>query len=163
MDWPAGSINVPPYLTKGLSFDDMLVAYRRYAREMAKDHIDEEGDAKMGSDRKGKSIQINKNGKLGSIAKDVKKKGSVYDSKRSTSGITVVVKNIPFTINEGSLRNHFIQIGKIAQVRIYRDDNKKSLGSGAVTFQSRKDANTAMDTMQNTRLGDRNIRVTLAE
>ena len=164
MEWPATSVSVPPYLAKGMSFDDMLHSYKQFVRGLARDNIDEEGDARMGSERKGKtSVQVSKKSKGGGIAKESKKRGSLYDSKRpSAGGVTVVVKNIPFATNEGGLRNHFNHIGRILHVSVDRDANNKSLGSGTVTFNSRKEANVALDSMQNTRLADRPIRITLA-
>ena len=88
-------------------------------------------------------------------------KKSPYDSKRPPSGASVVVKNIPYGTNEDELRKHFNHIAKVVQVRIHRDENNKSIGSGSVTFSNRKDALVVVDALQDSKLGGRPISVVL--
>lgn len=159
MQWPQDAAVVPPeYLARGMSFDEMLESYKRHVRSKASYQVDDEGDEKMDSTR---SLKINKKGKGGGIKKD---KPSVYTSKRPpANGASVVVRNVPFTATEDELKKHFNHLGKIIQVRIHKDEQKKSIGSGIVTFSNRKDAIVVVDAMQNTRLGGRPISVTLVE
>jgi RNA recognition motif-containing protein len=160
MDWPVDATPVPEYLVRGMSFDDMLGAYKKFVRTHHELVVDEEGDTKMqGSGER--SLNLKKKGKTGGIQKETRV--SKYESKRPPNGVPVFVKNIPYSCSEGELRHHFSHIGRVLKVEIDRSDNRKSLGTGTVFLSSRKEANVAAESLQNTRLGDRAIRVTLAE
>ena len=123
----------------------------------------------MGIQRKVGGIGKTKHGKqdqvvIGKKGKGALKKGAgAYESKRPSGGVSVSVKNIPYAVSDGELRNHFSHLGRIMSARIERESNGKSRGSGIVTFNTRKEALTVVESMQNTRLGDRPIRVTIVE
>ena len=95
-------------------------------------------------------------------AKLTKKGAEPKTPKGNDSGCSVTVRNVPYSATDGELRNHFAHVGRILRANIIRA-GEKSTGSGIVVFHSRKDALTVIDSMQNTRIGDRAIRVTLTE
>ncbi len=156
MQWPDDILVSPPeYLWRGMSFEEMLDSYKKHIRTKAT--VDDEGDERM--DR---NLKLNKKTKNGAIKKDpINKKKSPYESKRPTGGASVVVRNIPYATTEEELKNHFNHLAKIVQVRIHRDENNNSIGSGSVTFSNKKDALVVVDAMQDSRLGGRPISVVL--
>ena len=175
MDWP-GELAVPSYFVRGQSFEELLVAFKAFSRESQRNVDRMMDDEEMKSTKPDRKLGImKKKGGIGKIksGKEVKsqvvmkakgRKGdSVYDSKRPSTGVAVVVRNIPYGTSDGELRNHFSHIGRILSAKIDRDESNKSMGSGTVTFNTRKEALTVVESMQNTRLGERPIRVTLAE
>eukprot|EP00956_Cyclotella_meneghiniana_P021203 scaffold38243_cov75-Cyclotella_meneghiniana.AAC.9 len=57
------------------------------------------------------------------------------------------VRNLPFTTTEEELHETFSQFGTVLTVHIPVDDSKRNKGYAFVTFQSKHDAKTAMETM----------------
>jgi hypothetical protein len=170
MQWPS-DIPVPEYFVRGMSFDDLLTTYRKYTKTKAELLVDEEGDTQMIGQKSAKArsaLGINKKAKSGGIEKAKihnphkgPSKPGLYDSKRP-KGVVVSVKNIPFATTDMELKEHFSHLGHILQAKVDRDKNNKSRGSGTITFSSRNEAEIVVESMQQTCIGDRVIRVLLA-
>ena len=170
MQWPSDA-PVPEYFVRGMSFDDLLKTYRKYTRTKAESPVDEEGDTQMIGQKTAKArpaLGINKKAKTGGIQKvknqkldKAPSKPSLYDSKRP-KGVVVSVKNIPYATTDMELKEHFSHLGHIIQAKVDRDKNNKSRGSGTITFSNRNEAEIVVESMQQTLIGDRLIRVLLA-
>lgn len=171
MQWPSDR-DVPEYFQRGMTFEGLLEAFRKHLRTRSQPlpsrtdgddmEDDEDGSRKT---RTGRKLNINKTKQLSGIQKLAvasKAKITLTKKKELPKGTPVAVRNIPFTSTEGELRSHFSHIGKITSVKIDRD-NGQSRGSGIVVFGSRKEALAAVDSMQGTRLGERPIRISLAD
>lgn len=78
----------------------------------------------------------------------------VHDHKRS-----VFVGNLPFAISEEHMRNHFLDCGKISNVRLVRDwKTGIGKGFGYVIFEDVDSADLAVK-LDNSKLNNRKIRV----
>eukprot|EP00760_Papus_ankaliazontas_P029366 PhM_4_TR4223/c0_g1_i1/m.39229/K13126/PABPC; polyadenylate-binding protein len=76
------------------------------------------------------------------------------------SGGSVYVGDLDLSVAEAALFEHFQAIGAIISVRICRDAiTRRSLGYGYVNFQAAKDAETAIEKKNCTKLGNGFIRV----
>ena len=173
MEWPEGA-QVPEYFSRGMSFDALLAAYKAFVRR--KGEIDFQGDARM----KGQKVTLKplrsepartviRSAQTGGILKPNKKAVSktatvskLYGSRRN-KGYTLSVKNLPFSTTDSEFKNHFSHLGTIVQATIDRDPNNRSRGSGTITFKTKQEAEVVLGTMQKSSIGDREIRVLLAE
>lgn len=73
------------------------------------------------------------------------------------------VGGIPYTTTEDELREYFSQCGNIVSCSIIIDRaTNRSKGFGFVEFETEEEAQKAVDTLNNTELGGRNIIVNIA-
>ena len=175
MNWPSGTV-VPPYFREGMTLDHLLEAHK--SNISAKTPVAEETGftdelvetnkhSSRWPHRESRSMVKKKSQsgiqKLAVSARTKVKLLKRVDSakKNQSEGVSVSVKNIPFKATDGELRAHFSHIGRILRAKVDRDGSK-SLGSGTVTFGSRKEALSVIESMQNTKMGDRPIYITLA-
>ena len=81
-------------------------------------------------------------------------------SSEKNQGNAVFVGNLKFDIEENSVIEHFSKCGKVSSVRIVRD-SKTGIGKGFcyVNFENAKSVSTAVDLMNGTNLGGRDLRV----
>lgn len=76
----------------------------------------------------------------------------------------LIVLNLPRDVTEDALRELFLPNGKIASCSIVTDDETgASKGFGFVEMAYRKDARFAIKRLHNSKLGDKRIRVKVAE
>lgn len=74
------------------------------------------------------------------------------------------VGNLSWNTSEDDLKEHFEKIGKVKSAKIITDKaTNKSKGFGFVEMESAEDANAAIDKLHEQMLGDRNLRVSLAQ
>lgn len=173
MEWPDGA-QVPDYFSRGMSFDALLAAYKAFVRRNGE--VDFQGDARMKGQkvtlkpqRSGPTMTVNRSAKAGGILKPNKNAvnktvavSKLYGSRRN-KGYTLSVKNLPFSTTDSEFKNHFSHLGTILQATIDRDQNSRSRGSGTIKFKTKEEADVVLGTMQNSSIGNREIRVLLAE
>jgi RNA recognition motif-containing protein len=92
----------------------------------------------------------------------VARKESVEASaSSSSSGLQLWIENLPWDVKDEELRTYFQSVGPVESCEIQRRSDGKSRGTAIVRFTSPKDANTAIETLDGTEIGDRPIRVRL--
>jgi RNA recognition motif-containing protein len=69
----------------------------------------------------------------------------------------IYIGNLPYQINEDSLREVFAAIGEVQSVRIITDETGRSKGFGFVEMTSDEDADKAISSLNGTSLKGRNI------
>jgi cold-inducible RNA-binding protein len=73
------------------------------------------------------------------------------------------VGGIPYSTTEAELREHFSKVGNVVSCSIIIDRaTNRSKGFGFVEFETEEEANQAVETLNNTELGGRNIVVNIA-
>lgn len=76
---------------------------------------------------------------------------------------TLYVGNLPYQANEEDLSTHFSEVGAVASARVVTDrETGRSKGFGFVEMSSEDDAASALDRLNGSELGGRNIRVSEA-
>ncbi|XP_027935772.1 polyadenylate-binding protein 7 [Vigna unguiculata] len=82
-----------------------------------------------------------------------------YDSKYTN----LYIKNLDSDITEALLREKFSTFGKIISLAIAKDDNGLSKGFAFVNYDSPDDARKAMETMNGSQFGSKNLYVSRAQ
>jgi RNA recognition motif-containing protein len=78
-------------------------------------------------------------------------------------GKKLYVGNLPYTIDDSTLENHFASVGKVESARVITDrDTGRSKGFGFVEMASDDEASKAIDGLNNQPLGGRNVTVSEA-
>ncbi|MBA2367754.1 MAG: RNA-binding protein [Candidatus Protochlamydia sp.] len=76
----------------------------------------------------------------------------------------IFVGNLSWKTSEDNLKAHFEAFGKVVSAKIVTDQmTGKSKGFGFVEMESASDAETAIRELNGKPLGDRNLRVSLAQ
>jgi nucleolar protein 4 len=71
---------------------------------------------------------------------------------------TVFVRNLPFTVNDESLKEHFEQFGGVRFARVVLDrDTERPKGTGFVSFYNEEDMITCLKGVPSVRLQTRNV------
>lgn len=74
------------------------------------------------------------------------------------------VGNLSWTTGEDELREHFEKCGRVKSVKIITDKmSGKSKGFGFVEMETAEEANAAIQALHEKPLGDRSLRVSLAQ
>ena len=172
MEWP-DQCQVPSYFVRGMTFESMLDAHKQFFRKQdatAADPLEMVDDDESLNRRPIRRFGIKK-GHDGGIQKRhgtiLRPRSSVTSPKPSDSysskrppGASVWVRNIPYSVTDSDLRDHFSHLRGIIFARVDRESGK-SLGTGTVVFQSTKEALFAVDSMQNSCMGDRHIKLAM--
>ena len=172
MEWPA-QCQVPSYFVRGMTFESMLDAHKQLFRKQgdpASDPLEMVDDDESLNGRPIRRFgikKVNESGirkKHGTILRPRSsvtspRPSSSYSSRRPPAA-SVWVRNIPYSVTDSDLRDHFSHLGGIIFARVDRESGK-SMGTGTVVFQTTKEALCAVDTMQNSCMGDRHIKVAL--
>eukprot|EP00243_Klebsormidium_subtile_P005383 TRINITY_DN2149_c0_g1_i1.p1 TRINITY_DN2149_c0_g1~~TRINITY_DN2149_c0_g1_i1.p1 ORF type:complete len:347 (+),score=30.11 TRINITY_DN2149_c0_g1_i1:53-1042(+) len=75
-------------------------------------------------------------------------------------GTKLYVGNLPWSVDSESLAEHFQQVGNVDMVEvIYDRETGRSRGFAFVTFATQAEANAAIEQLDGTELGGRNLRV----
>jgi len=85
--------------------------------------------------------------------------GSHYREERSHSsgGRQVYVGNLPYTTTWQELKDHFRSVGRVVRADTLTGADGRSKGSGTVLFESRHDAQKAIEVLNNTEFQGRTI------
>ncbi|KAL4578149.1 hypothetical protein LXL04_014268 [Taraxacum kok-saghyz] len=76
----------------------------------------------------------------------------------------IIVRNLSYSTSESCLKEEFSNFGKIAEVKLVKDENtKKSKGYAFVQYTNQDDAMSALETMDDKYLDGRVILVELAK
>ncbi len=78
-------------------------------------------------------------------------------------GLNVYVKNLTPGIDSDQLRAHFATVGKITSCAVMRDTRGFSRGFGFVCFTTREEASKAVEQMNRTLLGSKQLYVAIAQ
>ncbi len=79
---------------------------------------------------------------------------------RKPEGTNLYVSNLSYSTDESDLESKFKQYGNILSTKIIKDPNsKKSRGFGFVTFEELRDAERAIEKMNESDIDGRKIRV----
>mmetsp|Transcript_6831 Transcript_6831/g.9265 ORF Transcript_6831/g.9265 Transcript_6831/m.9265 type:complete len:207 (+) Transcript_6831:256-876(+) len=78
-----------------------------------------------------------------------------------SSGLQVVVLNLPWSVTWQSLKDHFQEIGNVVRADVVFDDNGRSRGFGTISYETPDEVNAAIDRFNNTELEGRTINVRL--
>lgn len=78
-----------------------------------------------------------------------------------SSGLQVVVLNLPWSITWQSLKDHFQAAGKVVRADIVMDENNRSRGFGTVSYEQPEEAEAAIQQFSGTELDSRVITVRL--
>jgi cold-inducible RNA-binding protein len=79
-------------------------------------------------------------------------------------GSKLYVGNLAWGVTNESLKEAFVNFGTIREATVITDrETGQSRGFGFVTFEAEADASTAINAMDGTSLGGRNLRVNAAE
>ncbi len=79
-------------------------------------------------------------------------------------GKKLYVGNLPFTVNDQSLRTHFATIGSVDSAKVITDrDTGRSKGFGFVEMSSDSDAQTAIGQLDGAAFEGRNLTVNEAK
>lgn len=75
----------------------------------------------------------------------------------------VYVGNLPYSVRDEELKNHFAQIGEITSATVIMDRRtNRSKGFGFVEFANAEDANRAIEELNGKDLDGRELRVSMA-
>lgn len=171
MNWASDAV-VPAYFAPGMSFDDMLGAYKEVKHVGLKSNVSkpvETMNDDSSSDEKKKTSRplgirklaiasTKKVARLPDHSKGVgAKKGkskSVKPVKPIGHGCFVTVDHLPIGISEEELQSHFFHLGRILKVEI---DKSK----GHIHFVSKKEAIAVVDYMHGKLIKDQTIQLRL--
>lgn len=79
---------------------------------------------------------------------------------RKSEGTNLYVSNLSYSTDEADLEAAFKQYGTVLNTKIIKDPNsKRSRGFGFVTFADAREAERAIDKMNDSEIDDRKIRV----
>src|SRR5258708_13858895 len=78
-------------------------------------------------------------------------------------GKKLYVGNLPYTIDDAALESQFAEFGKVESARVITDrDTGRSKGFGFVEMSSDEEANSAIEKLNDTPMGGRNLTVSEA-
>ncbi|CAO3617879.1 unnamed protein product [Mucor hiemalis] len=72
------------------------------------------------------------------------------------------VGNLPFKTSKEDLETMFSEHGNLTDAVIIQDELNKSRGFGFVSFESEEEAKSALDALNDTKVGSRNMEVKIA-
>lgn len=85
------------------------------------------------------------------------------EKEKDSMAKKIYVGNLPYSVDEESLRELFVKIGEVQSVRLIKDNaTGRSKGFGFVEMTTDEDADKAIATLNNTPLMDRTIAVSEA-
>lgn len=76
-----------------------------------------------------------------------------------SSGLQVVVHNLPWNTTWQQLKDAFVDIGTIERADVIIDSSGRSRGFGTVRFLTKEDAEAAAEKLNNTQIGGRTVTV----
>jgi len=85
-----------------------------------------------------------------------------YDQTHKHNGVSLYIKNLDDSIDEGSLNDLFSKYGRTISTRVMRDKNGHSRGFGFVTFSNVEEARNAITELHNTTIWGKPLKVYLA-
>lgn len=95
--------------------------------------------------------------------KHVINNGSTHDSSSSDERTTLYVGNLPYRVNENTVKSHFAKYGDVDSVRLMRDRKTgKRKGFGFVEVAS-NDAQGMIKNLNDTEFEERTLKVRLAK
>jgi len=95
-----------------------------------------------------------------SVVDPTKMNNAPIPSKKAFQVSTLYVGDLDENVDETTLYQLFAQVGSIESIRVCRESaSRKSLGYGYVNFTNLQDAERALDTLNNTTLGKKSIRI----
>lgn len=173
MEWSIYS-KVPVYYVRGMTFESLLDAHKQFIRDSQpciKEPVGMEDDDDIIAKKTSRSLGINRKQdtcikkRQAPLLKSraslrSEKSSTVYSSRRPTGCVSVLVRNIPFSASDNELRDHFNHIEGIISARIDRG-SAGSLGTGSILCTSAKNAQLLVDSMQNSFMSGRPIKVSL--
>jgi len=78
-------------------------------------------------------------------------------------GKKLYVGNLPYSVDDQTLESHFSAVGKVESARVITDrDTGRSKGFGFVEMSSDDEANKAVESLNGTAMGGRNVTVSEA-
>ncbi len=78
--------------------------------------------------------------------------------------LNIYVGNLPYSVNEDELRNLFSEFGEVSSAHVISDrDTGRSKGFGFVEMDNSEDGQKAIEALDGSDLGGRNIRVNEAK
>lgn len=105
---------------------------------------------------------MNTSGNSNTIADD-KNRSVSRDNLNDGTCKRVYVSNLPYNFCWQKLKNLFSQVGTVDFVKIFNDENNKSMGSGIVDFNDPGGADKAVQTMNGHNINGRELLVKLYE
>lgn len=73
----------------------------------------------------------------------------------------LIIRNLPFKSNLLDLKRIFSKIGKILSIRLPKKKDGTNKGFAFIVYQTLNDAKKALLLFQNTKIGSRNLKITL--
>ncbi len=172
----ADGADVPAYYERGISLTDLLENYKRYQRAYRRPKNIEMEDTDSTAPSRGPSPVLRRQplrgrpplvlpmgrGGIQKLAHRVKSKLENMRSQEQQM-VFLAVQNIPFTSTEAELVCHFSACARVARVQIDRLSDGKSTGQALVAFNSRKEANIVLDSLQGSKVQGREVRISVVD
>jgi nucleolar protein 4 len=119
---------------------------------------DDESDAKADSEEDDEEDEEDSNTDYDEEDESDEEGGVQLDDKPKREEYTVFVRNLPFTVNDESLKEHFEQFGGVRFARVVLDrDTERPKGTGFVSFYNEEDMITCLKGVPSVRLQTRNV------
>jgi nucleolar protein 4 len=119
---------------------------------------DDESDAEVDSDEDDEEDEEDSNTDYEDVDDSDEEGGVQLDDKPKREEYTVFVRNLPFTVNDESLKEHFEQFGGVRFARVVLDrDTERPKGTGFVSFYNEEDMITCLKGVPSVKLQTRNV------
>jgi nucleolar protein 4 len=119
---------------------------------------DDESDAEVDSDEDDEEDEEDSNTDYEDVDDSDEDGGVQLDDKPKREEYTVFVRNLPFTVNDESLKEHFEQFGGVRFARVVLDrDTERPKGTGFVSFYNEEDMITCLKGVPSVKLQTRNV------
>jgi nucleolar protein 4 len=119
---------------------------------------DDESDAEVDSDEGDEEDEEDSNTDYEDVDDSDEEGGVQLDDKPKREEYTVFVRNLPFTVNDESLKEHFEQFGGVRFARVVLDrDTERPKGTGFVSFYNEEDMITCLKGVPSVKLQTRNV------
>lgn len=73
------------------------------------------------------------------------------------NGKAIYVRNLPLNMDDSTLFDQLAEYGRLASVRLLRDDHQNFTGTAIAVFQRSKDALKAINSLRNSLLGEKRV------
>jgi nucleolar protein 4 len=119
---------------------------------------DDESDAEADSEEDDEEDEEDSNTDYDEEDESDEEGGVQLDDKPKREEYTVFVRNLPFTVNDESLKEHFEQFGGVRFARVVLDrDTERPKGTGFVSFYNEEDMITCLKGVPSVKLQTRNV------
>jgi nucleolar protein 4 len=119
---------------------------------------DDESEAEADSDEDDEEDDEDSNTDYEDVDDSDEEGGVQLDDRPKREEYTVFVRNLPFTVNDESLKEHFEQFGGVRFARVVLDrDTERPKGTGFVSFYNEEDMITCLKGVPSVKLQTRNV------